>query len=119
MDWNRNRIGAFQSGKGDYKVFNSSNTAIDNEVVKCIFTQNEGEVFVGTDFGFYFLNAGTGEIQGSFHDPFNNYSISNNVVWAIFEDDAGILWLATSIIRDKNNTKNCRISSFKSRRQTY
>ena len=86
----------FNQAKGDYKVFNSSNTAIDNEVVKCIFTQNEGEVFVGTDFGFYFLNAGTGEIQGSFHDPFNNYSISNNVVWAIFEDDAGILWLATS-----------------------
>lgn len=87
---------AFNQINENYTVFNSTNTNFENEVVKCIYTMKPNEVYCGTDFGFYFLNIKTGEIQRSFHDPFNNYSISNNVVWDIFKDDAGILWLATS-----------------------
>lgn len=79
-----------------YKVYNTTTTNFENEVVKCIFTPHPDEVYLGTDFGFYFLNTQTGELHSSFHDPFNNYSISNNVVWDIFQDNAGILWLATS-----------------------
>lgn len=77
-------------------VFNTTNTNMENEVVKCIYTRQPSQIYFGTDFGFYLFNIDTHEIQGSFHDPFNNYSISNNVVWDIFEDNAGILWLATS-----------------------
>lgn len=77
-------------------VFNASNTKMENEVVKCIYTNSPGQIYFGSDFGFYFFNINTHEIQASFHDPFNNYSIGNNVVWDIYEDNAGILWMATS-----------------------
>ncbi|MBN2805155.1 MAG: response regulator [Prolixibacteraceae bacterium] len=79
-----------------YTVYNAGNIPIENEVVKCIFTPREGEIFFGTDFGFYFLNLKTQKLESAFHDPFNTYSISNNVIWDIFEDHAGIIWLATS-----------------------
>ncbi|MFA9389952.1 MAG: ATP-binding protein [Prolixibacteraceae bacterium] len=87
---------AFNQSSETYQVYNSMNTRFENEVVKCIFTQQPGSVYLGTDFGFYFLNTLTGESQHLFHDPFNTYSISNNVVWDIYKDNAGILWLATS-----------------------
>jgi signal transduction histidine kinase/ligand-binding sensor domain-containing protein/DNA-binding response OmpR family regulator len=78
------------------KVFNSQNSGFGNEVVKCIFPLKPGQVYFGTDFGFYFFDSKTKEIQVSTHDPFNNYSLANNVVWDIFQDNAGIIWLATS-----------------------
>ncbi len=78
------------------QVFNTFNSDFQNEVVKCIFPLKNGNVYFGTDFGFYHFNSVTGESMISTHDPFNNYSLANNVVWDIFEDNAGILWLATS-----------------------
>ena len=78
------------------KVFNSQNSGFGNEVVKCIFPLKPGQIYFGTDFGFYFFDSKTGDVQVSTHDPFNNYSLANNVVWDIFQDNAGIIWLATS-----------------------
>lgn len=78
------------------EVFNSLNTGFGNEVVKCIFPLNDGNTYFGTDFGFYFFNSKTKESEVSTHDPFNNYSLANNVVWDIFQDNAGIIWLATA-----------------------
>jgi signal transduction histidine kinase/DNA-binding response OmpR family regulator/ligand-binding sensor domain-containing protein len=78
------------------KVFNSRNTGFGNEVVKCIFPLENGKIYFGTDFGFYFFNSITKEFRVSTHDPFNNYSLANNVVWDIFRDNAGIVWLATA-----------------------
>ena len=75
------------------QVFNTFNSDFQNEVVKCIFPLKNGNVYFGTDFGFYHFNSVTGESMISTHDPFNNYSLANNVVWDIFEDNAGILWL--------------------------
>jgi signal transduction histidine kinase/ligand-binding sensor domain-containing protein/CheY-like chemotaxis protein/AraC-like DNA-binding protein len=77
-------------------VFNTQNTGFGNEVVKCIYPLQNGKVYFGTDFGFYYFNSATAEFQVSLHDPFNNYSLSNNVVWDIYEDNSGILWLATA-----------------------
>ncbi|MBN2262058.1 MAG: hypothetical protein JW735_04040, partial [Prolixibacteraceae bacterium] len=78
------------------RVFNSSNTGFGNEVVKCIFPLENGQVFFGTDFGFYHFDSNTLGFKVSIHDPFNNYSLANNVVWDIFSDNAGIVWLATA-----------------------
>lgn len=78
------------------QVFNSQNTHFGNEVVKCILPLKDGQVFFGTDFGFYSFNSKTMEFRVSTHDPFNNYSLANNVVWDIYEDNSGIIWLSTS-----------------------
>lgn len=78
-----------------YDVFNKQNTNIVNEVVKCVYSNTPGQVYFGTDLGFYKYNVQTKEVSSSFHDPFNDYSIANNVVHDIFEDNNGLLWLAT------------------------
>jgi ligand-binding sensor domain-containing protein len=86
----------FNTTNFNISVFNSTNTNFENEVIKCIYSKKPGHVYLGTDLGFYYLNTFTNSIESSFHDPFNNYSISNNVVWDIFEDNSGIIWLATA-----------------------
>lgn len=78
------------------RVFNSNNARFGNEVVKCILPLDNGQVFFGTDFGFYNFDSNTLELKVSIHDPFNNYSLANNVVWDIYRDNAGIVWLATA-----------------------
>jgi len=78
------------------EIFNAQNTGFGNEVVKCILPLNNGQLYFGTDFGFYFFDSRMNQFQVSLHDPFNNYSLANNVVWDIFQDNSGIIWLATA-----------------------
>jgi signal transduction histidine kinase/ligand-binding sensor domain-containing protein/DNA-binding response OmpR family regulator len=77
-------------------VYNSLNSGFGNEVVKCILPLEAGQLYFGTDFGFYYFNSKTNDCQVSLHDPFNNYSLANNVVWDIFQDKSGLIWLATA-----------------------
>ena len=86
----------FNTRNASYKLFNTQNTDILNEVVKCVHSKIPGEVYFGTDLGFYKYDVIKNEISSSFHDPFNQYSITNNVVNDIFEDNVGILWMATT-----------------------
>ncbi len=85
----------FNTESEEYDVFNTQNTNILNEVVKCVYSKIPGQVYFGTDLGFYTYNNLSKTISSSFHDPFNHYSIANNVVTDIFEDKSGLLWLAT------------------------
>jgi len=89
-------------------VYHSGNTGFGNEVVKCIFPLENGQLFFGTDFGFYYFDSGTRKFEVSLHDPFNNYSLANNVVWDIFRDRAGLLWLATANGISRLNTHHER-----------
>jgi signal transduction histidine kinase/ligand-binding sensor domain-containing protein len=86
----------FDRETGQKRTFNSENTGFGNEVVKCILPVENGELYFGTDFGFYFFDSKSGEFSISLHDPFNNYSLANNVVWDIFQDQSGIIWLSTA-----------------------
>ncbi len=86
----------FNTKSETYDVFNTQNTNILNEVVKCIYSKIPGEVYFGTDLGLYKYTIQTREFSSSFHDPFNQYSIANNVVHDIFEDNNGVIWLATA-----------------------
>ena len=86
----------FNTESKTYDVLNSQNTNILNEVVKCVYSKIPGQVYFGTDLGLYYYDDKTKEIHSSFHDPFDNYSIANNVVTDIFEDVSGFLWLSTN-----------------------
>jgi ligand-binding sensor domain-containing protein/signal transduction histidine kinase/AraC-like DNA-binding protein len=71
-------------------------SGLKNEVVKTIYKSLSGEIFFGTDLGFYKMESINGAIHSYFHDPFNNFSIANNQVWNVYHDDNDCLWLATS-----------------------
>ncbi|MEA3476796.1 MAG: two-component regulator propeller domain-containing protein, partial [Bacteroidota bacterium] len=77
-------------------TYNKTNSELSNEVVKTIFIKDSTEIYFGTDLGFNKLNLEDHQIENYYHNPFNQYSISNNQIWNISADQKGDLWLATS-----------------------
>ena len=71
----------FNPADGSYKLFNKTNTSLSNEVIKCIYLQNDSLLWLGTDFGLDLFNMKTGKVRVCYHDPLVNSTIANNVVW--------------------------------------
>ncbi|HTJ50409.1 MAG TPA: two-component regulator propeller domain-containing protein [Cyclobacteriaceae bacterium] len=78
------------------ELFNERNTSLSNEVIKCMYTDAEGNFWLGTDFGLNVFNPKTKSTRTYFHNPQLSYSIANNVIWQIFEDRGGVIWFVTS-----------------------
>ncbi len=79
----------------NFTLYNSNNTSINNEVIKCIYGDKE-EIWLGTDFGLVLLDREFNILHTYFHNPIINQSLANNVVWKIFRDNSNTLWLLTS-----------------------
>src|SRR5579871_4996773 len=79
-----------------FRQFNEKNSDFSNEVIKCTYQDGEGNVWLGTDFGINIFNPVTKANRQYFHNPQSPYSIANNVVWQIFEDHGGVIWIVTS-----------------------
>jgi len=88
-------LAVFNTNNFKYQLYNSSNTTISNEVVKCIHT-DEDKLWLGTDFGLSIFDMNLKCINTYFHNPIINHSITNNVVWDIFSDSNNTLWFLTS-----------------------
>ncbi|MCU4164817.1 hybrid sensor histidine kinase/response regulator transcription factor [Carboxylicivirga caseinilyticus] len=86
-------------------LFNSSNTSISNEVIKCIHHENN-KLWLGTDFGLNIATSDLNKIDAYFHNPILNQSIANNVIWKIFKDNTNTQWLLTSNGISLINTEN-------------
>lgn len=80
----------------EIRTFNTGTCDLTNEVVKTIYARNQEEVFFGTDLGFNKLNPANGNVEKYYHNPFDQYSITNNQIWNIIPDKNGNLWMATS-----------------------
>lgn len=70
-------------------------TSLSNNHIQCIYADNPGILWVGTDFG---LNKFDKKKQKFGHwemspDQFDN--LNNNNIWSIYKDREGILWLGT------------------------
>ncbi|MBL4560716.1 MAG: response regulator [Labilibaculum sp.] len=88
-------LAVFNTNSFKHELYNSSNTSISNEVVKCIHT-DEDKLWLGTDFGLSIFDKNLKCINTYFHNPIINHSITNNVVWDIFRDSNNTLWFLTS-----------------------
>ncbi|PIB36269.1 hypothetical protein BFP72_13145 [Reichenbachiella sp. 5M10] len=77
-------------------AFTEENDQLSNPVIKCIYTDQQGELWLGTDFGLNRFEPITKSITTHFHNPQLPYSIANNVVIQIFEDKSGVVWFVTS-----------------------
>lgn len=86
----------FNRYKKTVQTYNETNSELSNEVVKTIYIKNPGEIYLGTDLGLNILNLENEQILSYYHNPFNQYSITNNHIWKISPDNRGNLWLATS-----------------------
>jgi len=85
----------FDTETGKYETYNSTNTRLSNEVIKCIYPEGD-LLWLGTDYGLNVLNVKTRETKAFYHNPVINHSISNNVIWDIFQDANNIMWFITS-----------------------
>lgn len=81
---------------GTFTRKNLANAPFSNEVVKAIYTGADGELWLGTDFGLNIYNFSTNEARKLFHHPHIRQTIANNVIWQIFEDAGGLIWIVTS-----------------------
>jgi ligand-binding sensor domain-containing protein len=71
-------------------------------------------MWVGTDGGLNRLDRTAGQFTRFVNDPANPHSLSNNSIWDIYEDHAGVLWLATDVSQMQKNPQT-NISNKKGR----
>ncbi len=81
---------------GNYSHYTEKNIGFSNEVIKNIYIGDEGNLWLGTDFGLNVFNPKTNLNQVLFHNPQLSYSIANNAIWQIKEDAGGVIWFVTS-----------------------
>lgn len=63
--------------------------------VHSIFQRNARECWLGTESGLYILDLVTGRSQHIVREPFNRYSITDNIVNSILRDREGGIWITT------------------------
>jgi signal transduction histidine kinase/ligand-binding sensor domain-containing protein/DNA-binding response OmpR family regulator len=80
----------------DVTHYSEKNIPFSNEVIKNIYTDQGGHLWLGTDFGLNVFDPKTKSNTVYFHNPQQAYSIANNVVWEIVEDKGGVVWFVTS-----------------------
>lgn len=92
---------------GNYQHYTEKNTTFSNEVIKNIYTDEQGNLWLGTDFGLNIFNPKNHSNKVLFHNPQLSYSIANNVIWQITEDAGGVIWFVTSNgLSRLNKTRN-------------
>lgn len=77
-------------------AFDPEKAGFSNPVIKTVFQDGQGKLWLGTDFGLNIFDPVANLNNSNFHNPRLPYSIANNVVWQIFEDSNHIIWLVTS-----------------------
>ncbi len=88
-------LAVFNAHTFESTLYNSENTQITNEVVKCIYKEDD-HLWLGTDFGLSVFNLNFEQIDTYYHNPILNHSIANNVIWDIYRDRNDVIWLLTS-----------------------
>ncbi len=86
----------FNKRTGAYEHFGEDNAGFSNEVIKCMYLDDEGKLWLGTDFGLSIFDPLDKKTTSYFHNPQVPYSIANNAIWQIYEDSGGVIWFVTS-----------------------
>jgi signal transduction histidine kinase/ligand-binding sensor domain-containing protein/DNA-binding response OmpR family regulator len=86
----------FNTRTGAYQRFGEDNAEFSNEVIKCMYLDDEGKLWLGTDFGLSIFDPLDKKSKSYFHNPQIPYSIANNAIWQIYEDSGGVIWFVTS-----------------------
>ena len=63
-----------------------------------VLKDRQGRIWVGTDNdGLDQLDEKTGKFTHYRNEPGNPKSLSSNIVWKIYEDRQGVIWIATGL----------------------
>jgi DNA-binding NtrC family response regulator/ligand-binding sensor domain-containing protein len=87
-------------GFNNYKSNPSNPQSISNDVIRTIYQDSAGRIWVGTDFGLNMITTtesdGNIEFVSYLNNPDEQSSISNNEVYNLLEGERGILWVGTN-----------------------
>ena len=72
------------------------NSKLSNNVIKSLALYSPQSIVLGTDGGLNILNIYTGKVEQFNHSTNNKYSITNDVVSAIYCDENGVFWFGTN-----------------------
>jgi ligand-binding sensor domain-containing protein len=86
----------FNTATNKYELMGDQQVAFSNEVIKCIYISDNGNLWLGTDFGLNILDPIQKKNNSYFHHPQSPFSIANNAIWQIYEDRGGVIWFVTS-----------------------
>lgn len=78
------------------KRFFPQNLRLSNLQVTSLVMDDKQTVWVGSQSGLFTYDPTTGNIVHYQHDPLDPSSLSENKVTALYEDDSGIIWIATN-----------------------
>jgi len=86
-----------------YEHKNNDPTSLSYDIVRCLYEDHRGVLWIGTGLPFLPLKGGglnrfdrkTGTFTRYMHDPNNPHSLINDKIRAIFEDSKGIFWIGT------------------------
>lgn len=67
----------------------------DNRV-NGIVNDSLGNLWIATEYGLNFFDPVNEQFSNYYRDPNNQYSLSSNIINALFYDDEGILWIGTN-----------------------
>ena len=86
--------GSFVYGQltAEWEIFNESNSLLPNNTIRCLETDQENNVWVGTDWGLAKLSNGVWQI-------FNkaNSGLTDNSIRAIDSDSQNNIWIGTTL----------------------
>src|SRR6185503_12223513 len=92
--------------------FNDSSSISDN-TVSYLSKGKENRIWLGTySGGLNALDATTGKFKRYVNDPGNKNSLSSNRVWAVLEDDNGIVWAGTDNGLNRIDIKTNKITRY-------
>ncbi|MEJ2543169.1 MAG: two-component regulator propeller domain-containing protein [Calditrichaceae bacterium] len=118
---NKNRIwaGCFFSGlvlldkNGiKHKIFNHVNSGLKDESVRLLHEMDDGIIVVGTDNGVFFFNPNDETFKMYQKERDNINSLSGNQIYAIAEQNNGILWFGTGYGLNRFDLKTKQFSHF-------
>jgi len=86
-----------------YEHKDNDPTSLSYNVVRSLYEDHQGVLWIGTGFPFLPLKGGglnrfdrkTGTFTRYMHDPNNPHSLINDKIRAIFEDSRGVFWIGT------------------------
>lgn len=86
--------------KTTFKSGKSNNISLPNNIIRSLFEDGDGNIWIGTADGLAKINAeeslsNSPRFQIYRHDPTNPVSISHNYILPIFESNKGELWIGT------------------------
>ena len=83
-----------RSGK-NHKIYNHTNSGLQNESVRLLHETQDGNIIIGTDNGLFFFNPEDETFKMYVKDYEDKNSLSGNQIYAITEQNNGIIWIGT------------------------